>query len=217
MRKRKDKGRIGGPFVPMLNETMKSAAWRAMSPYARVVYIALKSRYGIEVRNNGRIYLSARAGAEETGFDMKTVARGLRELKHYGFIVMTESGCLGVEGKGKAAALAFDRAGYMHDPPTKDFLKWDGELFYEQKSPRYYTRKKQNPVPSDGTRCTAARHIQVYRQTEQSDEKLYRQTEHTDDTACTVQRHISRLTTRDDASAVVPDDGLDIPDHLRRQ
>ena len=42
-RKVKDKGRITGPFVPMLVDTMASPAWRALSPYARVVYIALKS------------------------------------------------------------------------------------------------------------------------------------------------------------------------------
>jgi hypothetical protein len=101
MKSRKDKGRIEGPFVPMLIDTMASPAWKAMSPYARVVYIALRSRYGHKIRNNGRIYLSARDGAEDTGFDLKTVARCLRELAHYGFTVMTERGCLGVEGKGK--------------------------------------------------------------------------------------------------------------------
>jgi hypothetical protein len=39
----KDKGRLG-PFVPLLKETLESAAWRAMSPSARVLYIALKAR-----------------------------------------------------------------------------------------------------------------------------------------------------------------------------
>src|SRR5215471_15427313 len=93
-RRNQDKGRIEGPFVPMLVDTMASPAWKAMSPYARVVYYTLKSHYGHKIRNNGRIYLSARDGAEETGFDMKTVARSLRELRHYGFIVITERHCL---------------------------------------------------------------------------------------------------------------------------
>ena len=123
---------------------------------------------------------------------MKTVARALRELKHYGFVVMTEHGCLGVEGKGKAPHWRLTELGYMHDPPTKEFMKWDGELFHEQKSPKYYPRKKQNPVPSDGTECTAGRNIPVYRQTEQSGQEVYRRTVHTDEQACTVQRHISR-------------------------
>ena len=29
MKPRRDKGRIGGPFVPLLKDTMKSDAWRA--------------------------------------------------------------------------------------------------------------------------------------------------------------------------------------------
>src|SRR5215469_14072574 len=171
MGRHKDKGRIEGPFVPMLVDTMASPAWKAMSPYARVVYYTLKSRYGHKIRNNGRIYLSAGDGAEETGFDMKTVARSLRELRHYGFIVITERHYLGVEGKGKATHWRLTELGYMHEPPTRDFLKWDGEMFHEQKSPAYYKRQKrslsklradtekQNPVPLNGTGCTTERHI----------------------------------------------------------
>jgi hypothetical protein len=171
-RRNKDKGRIGGPFVPMLTETMKSAAWRAMSPHARIVYIALKSHYGFEARNNGRIYLPARTGAEETGLDRTRIARSLRELQHYGFIVMTEAGCLGLNGRGRAPHWRLTELGYMHDPPTKDFLKWDGELFHEQKSPAYYKRrdrhlaklevaKKQNPVRASLTDCQSVTDIPV--------------------------------------------------------
>ena len=50
MGRHKDKGRIEGPFVPMLVDTMASPAWKAMSPYARVVYVALRSRYGHKIR-----------------------------------------------------------------------------------------------------------------------------------------------------------------------
>jgi hypothetical protein len=50
MKDRRDKGRIEGPFVPWLVETSACAAWRAMSPYARVVYMALKSRYSFHPR-----------------------------------------------------------------------------------------------------------------------------------------------------------------------
>jgi hypothetical protein len=119
--RRKDKGRIEGPFVPMLIQTTSCRAWRAMSPYARIVYMALKSRYGPGIKNNGRLYMSARDGAEETGFNIKTVARSLRELQHYGFTVMTKAGCLGVEGKGVAPHWRLTELGYMHEPPTRDF------------------------------------------------------------------------------------------------
>jgi hypothetical protein len=203
-KRNKDKGRIEGPFVPMLVDTMASPAWKAMSPYARVVYYTLKSRYGHKIRNNGRIYLSARDGAEETGFDMKTVARSLRELRHYGFIVITERHCLGVEGRGKATHWRLTELGYMHEPATRDFLKWDGEVFHEQKSPAYYKRQKrslsklrtdtekQNPVPLNGTGCSTERHISVFQGAEQLPEKLYQGAAHINEPACTTERHISR-------------------------
>jgi hypothetical protein len=142
-RKHRDKGKIDGPFVPLLFNTLKSKAWLTTSPYARLVYIALKSRYSFDSRNNGRIYLSARTGAEETGFNSKTVAYAFHELIHYGFIVMTEPGCLGVGGKGKAPHWRLTELGYMGDPPTRDFQRWDGTIFQYQ--------KKQNPVPPEGT------------------------------------------------------------------
>jgi hypothetical protein len=201
----RDKGRIEGPFVPMLVDTMASAAWRAMSSYARVVYIALRSRYGHKIRNNGRIYLSTRDGAEETGFNEKTVGRCLRELKHYGFIVMTGAGCLGVEGKGKAPHWRLTELGYMHDPPTRDFLKWNGEKFYEQKSPAYYKRQKRslsnlkadaqkhNPAPLYGADCTKERHIPVHQGAEQPPREVHQGAVHINESPCTTERHISRV------------------------
>src|SRR5262249_20206787 len=203
-RHHKDKGRIEGPFIPILISTRKSAAWRAMSPYAREVYHSLRSRYSLDARNNGRIYLSTRDGAEETGFNDKTIARGLRELQHYGFIVMTEPGCLGVNGKGKAPHWRLTELGYMREPPTRDFLKWDGEVFHEQKSPAYYKRQerclaklrdgqKQNPAPINGAECTDQRRIPVHQGAVQLSDEVHQGAVHTNDSACTTDRRISRV------------------------
>ena len=156
-----EKGRIAGPFVPMLIETTNSPAWKAMSAFARVIYhTSLKSRYRPKDYNNGRIYASTRDIAEETGFNQKTAARGLREIEYYGFAIKTSAAFLGVDGKGKAAHWRLTELGYMTEPPTRDFLKWDGIKFYEQKSPAYYKRnvsKKQSPEPSNGSNCTVRR------------------------------------------------------------
>jgi hypothetical protein len=200
-RRNKDKGRIEGPFIPILISTRKSAAWRALSPYAREVYHSLRSRYNSTMKNNGRVYLSARDGAEETGFKAHTVARSLRELKHYGFIVMMEAGCLGVEGRGKAPHWRLTELGYMGDPPTRDFLKWDGEIFHEQKSPAHYKRKerslaklrKQNPVPLSGTDCAVERHIPLCPGAAQLSEEVCPGAAHTNDNPCAPERHISRF------------------------
>jgi DNA-binding HxlR family transcriptional regulator len=78
--------------------------------------------------------LSARDGAEDTGFSKNAISRALRELQHYGFIVMTKGGCLGVEGKGVAPHWRLTELSYMLDPPTRDFLKWDGEMFQTPKA-----------------------------------------------------------------------------------
>jgi hypothetical protein len=206
-RHNKDKGKIEGPFVPMLVDTMASPAWRAMSCYARVLYIALKSRYSFKTRNNGRIYLSVRVAGEETGLNKNQIARGFRELNYYGFIVLTEFGCLGVNGKGKAPHWRLTELGYMLDPPTRDFMRWGGEVFHEQKPPEYYKRqeqrlnqlaaakkaKKQNPVPTSGTPCPDGRDITASRQPGHLPKKLSRRSGHTDDAACPDVRDISRI------------------------
>ena len=98
----KNKGRLA-PFVPIDQEMMRSPAWRAMSYGARCVYMHLKSRWSFKQRNNGHIFLSHRDAEEELGCRHRdSVSRWFRELQHYGFIVMTNAGGLGVDGKGKA-------------------------------------------------------------------------------------------------------------------
>jgi hypothetical protein len=142
----KDKGRLA-PFMPLLLETMRSPAWRAMSTGARCLYMALKSRYGLDRRNNGRIFLSTRDAAEELGSNRNAVSRWFHELEHFGFTVRTAGGCLGVDGKGKAPRWRLTELGYMADAPTKDFLSWKGTPF---RAP-----KKQNPGSESGATVAA--------------------------------------------------------------
>jgi hypothetical protein len=61
---RRDKGRLP-PFVPLLKDTVRTPAWKAMSPSARCIYIALKQRYSSNFKNNGKLYLSVRQAAKE--------------------------------------------------------------------------------------------------------------------------------------------------------
>jgi hypothetical protein len=153
-RRNQDKGRLA-PFVPLLKETLATPAWRATSHGARSLYIVLKQRYSTNFKNNGKIYLSTREASEELGAHScrNNVGRWFRELQYYGFIVMVTPGHLGVEGRGKAPHWRLTELGYMADPPTKDFLRWDGVPFQEQKPQSHYRRmdfvrpKKQNPGP----------------------------------------------------------------------
>jgi DNA-binding transcriptional MocR family regulator len=133
MRRHKDKGRLQ-PFVPLLLETMRTPAWRAMSTGARLLYVVLKSRYGLDRKNNGHIFVSTRVAAKELGSNRSAVLRWYRELEHFGFIEKTAGGCLGTDGKGKAPQWRLTELGYMAEPPTKDFLRWNGTRFRKQNS-----------------------------------------------------------------------------------
>jgi hypothetical protein len=139
---RKVKGERLPPFVALLKETLDTPAWRAMSHGARSLYVCLKRRYNSKQFNNGRLHVSQRQARKETGSGFAELARWFRELQHYGFIVMVKAGHLGLDGKGKAPHWRLTECGYMHDPPTRDFNKWNGVRFTDQKR----RRKKQNPV-----------------------------------------------------------------------
>src|SRR5262249_54446797 len=94
---------------------------------------ALKRRYGRDRHNNGRIYLSQRKAAQELGSHHNEIARWFRELQHYGFIEMMKPGCLGLEGKGKAPHWRLTELGCLRDPPTREFMHWDGTFFSDRK------------------------------------------------------------------------------------
>ena len=127
-RERRHKDRLP-PFVPVLTATLDSPAWKATSHGARSLYIALKRRYSSNFKNNGKVYLSQRDAAREIGTDTSQVARWFRELEHFGFIVMTSPGSLGVDGRGKAPHWRLTELGYMSEMPTRDFDRWAGQQF----------------------------------------------------------------------------------------
>jgi hypothetical protein len=151
----KDKGRLA-PFVPLDQEVMRSPAWRATSFGARWLYVHLKRRWSFKQKNNGRIFLSQRDAQEEIGAPRRdSISRWFRELQHYGFIVMTHAGGLGVNGKGKAPHWRLTeleapggRNGNTLMLPTKDYLKWNGTRFQDGQGAAQRTREwRQRPPP----------------------------------------------------------------------
>jgi hypothetical protein len=133
MSRKKDKGRLA-QFVPLLIATMDSPAWKATSHGAKALYICLKRRV-LKGRNRG--YLSYRDAKQELQCSHTSIRKWFKELEHYGFIVLAQHGSLGVEGKGQAphwrltelGATSRASSGGMFEPPTNDFLRWDGVLF----------------------------------------------------------------------------------------
>jgi DNA-binding transcriptional MocR family regulator len=145
MSRRDRKGDRLPPFVPLLKATLASPAWRAMSHGARSLYVSLKARYNSGQHNNGRVFVSQRTASQEIGSSYTEIARWFRELQHYGFLVQTKGGSLGLNGKGTAPHWRLTECGYMNDPPTRDFGRWDGTKFKDCVS-RRRRPKTQNPV-----------------------------------------------------------------------
>jgi hypothetical protein len=141
--RRMSKKTSGPPFAMVTNQVLDAPAWRAMSHGARSLYVALKRRYWQNKKNNGRIYLSVRQAAKELGSGRTQIIRWFRELQHYGFIVMSSPGCLGMNGKGQAPRWRLTEVSYMRgtasrgeeDMPTMDFLKWNGTPFSKHFAP----------------------------------------------------------------------------------
>ena len=141
MSRNKDKGRLP-PFVPVdRDDAVRSPAWRATSHGARWLYVHLKLRWRWRQKNNGRVYISQRDAMEEMGCGHRdSISRWFRELEFYGFIAKTAEGCLGVDGMGKAPQWRLTEAdgpggrnGDTWSLPTKDYLKWDGTLFEDER------------------------------------------------------------------------------------
>jgi hypothetical protein len=132
------------PFIALIKATMATPAWRAMSPGARLLNIELRGRLRNDHLNNGKVFLSCRYAAKAIGATSRSVVRWYAENEHYGFLRKTSEGFLGSDGRGIAAHYRFTEFPHGTLPPTRDFERWDGELFTY--TPRLPRRKKQNPV-----------------------------------------------------------------------
>jgi hypothetical protein len=128
----RDKGRLP-PFVPVLKDTVKTAAWKALSHGARSLYVTLKAKYNNKLQN--AVYVSTRDAEEELGqySTRRNVMRWFRELQHYGFIVMVSAAHHAVNGQGKAPHWRLTEEWYLGKAPTRDFLSWDGIPFTEKR------------------------------------------------------------------------------------
>nr|WP_111298626.1 hypothetical protein [Paracoccus saliphilus] len=90
-------------WTKMLRSTMETPAWRALSTTAQALYPWLKMEWkGPKANNNGKISLPVRVAAERVGCNMKTAGRAFHDLQAKGFLLLTQHGRMGAEGKGAA-------------------------------------------------------------------------------------------------------------------
>jgi hypothetical protein len=152
-----NRSQIKGHFVPLLLETIDTPAWRTMSHGAKNLYVALRRRYNASTDNNGKIFLSQRAAEQEINSKRLYIARWLRELQHFGFIVMTASGYLGVRGHGRAARWRLTELPSNGLPATRDFATWAGVPFANQKTKPRLPKGSQETaapwLPKGGQKC----------------------------------------------------------------
>jgi hypothetical protein len=146
-----------GAYVAVPKAILKTPAWRAMLPGARLLWIELRGWLKNDGSNNGQIFRSCRDAAKAIGVEEGTIVRWSAALEHYGFIAKTTGGCLGVEGIGIAPHYRFTDLPYGTHAATRDFEKWSGELFVY--TPRRPAREKQNPVSKIDTPRVENRHI----------------------------------------------------------
>jgi hypothetical protein len=113
----------GGRYVQLHHFLLKSAAWRALTPAERAVYLELAAIYN--GANNGFLALSARDAAARCNINKDTATRCFRRLEELGFIDLVQPG--GFTRKVRHAAeyrltkLKCDRTG---ERPSNLFLKW---------------------------------------------------------------------------------------------
>jgi|SRR5665811_1712466 len=169
----RNKDNIDGQYVAVLYRVLDSPAWLAMSHGARLLYISLRRR---KPRQRNIVFLSYRDAQAELRSGPNKIAEWFRELQYYGFIVLKELGCLGVDGKGKSPHWRLTEAGTtsktspngLPEPPTRDYLQWNGipwkrpadtrahrfEQFLKNKTP--LSTPKQSATGVDNTPATAS-------------------------------------------------------------
>lgn len=136
-------------FVQLFHDLLDTPAWRSLSPWAKCLYVSLRRRHN--GKNNGRIFVSCRQAAREIGMNKDTATRAFRELVHCRFIIMTSTGHLGADGKGKAPGWRLTEIPTTEEAATMDYLNWDGVPF-DPKKARHRSRPKKAkscPIPSD--------------------------------------------------------------------
>ena len=96
------KGSKDGKFTKIILRTINTNAWRDLPTKSQSLYMWLKLEWkGDKYNNNGKIALSCRQAANKMGVSINTAASAFRELQAKGFIVVTRTSFLGVEGEAR--------------------------------------------------------------------------------------------------------------------
>jgi hypothetical protein len=152
------RSRGSGRFVALHHFLLNSAAWRALTPYDRAVYIEVVKAY--DGTNNGRIALGVRRIAAQANVGKNTAVRSLERLVELGFLEQAQAGAFDYKVRHatewRLTQYRCDRTGAL---PSKAFMKWRPENTEAGPSGGYTTYPPKVPsaaisaekVPSQGT------------------------------------------------------------------
>ena len=136
-------------FVMLYHWLLKSAAWSALPPACRALYVALSQRYNSF--NNGEISMSVREAAHEINIAKDTASKAFHVLEDKGFIRRNVCGSFDWKLK-HATTWILTQHPFNDQPTTKDFARWSPENL--EPSPKRRTR-----CPNSGTVCNRATRI----------------------------------------------------------
>ncbi len=170
MGKTNGKGRAtgDGSHVRLYERFTRTAAWRSLTPYDRLLYIELKRLYrgNDEENNNGQLFLSVRRAADLLGtvqldhegnpldprvgtpIAKATVQKAFANLEDRGFIKAVQAGSFDWKKK-KATSWVLTEFWLKKVPATRDFDRWEPSASGPR--PRRMTpQERKKSVPPDG-------------------------------------------------------------------
>ena len=128
----KGRSKGGPPFVSLRWFMLDCAAWRALTPAARAVYLEVARLYN--GGNNGFLALSVRNAAERCNINKDTAGRAFIDLQAHGFLDCVTPG--GFSRKIRHASewrLTAERCDRTGVPASKAFMRWSPDPKPERK------------------------------------------------------------------------------------
>lgn len=132
-------------YVKMIQKVMRHPAFIALSGNAKALYPHIKMyAFG---SNNGKVRFTVAEAARVLGVSMNTANKAFHDLQAKGFLVLTDFGMLGVEGKRCSPTYAVTEFPIPPEVvPRMSFLTWTpGKDFQVQR------HQTNNPKGWNGT------------------------------------------------------------------
>ena len=143
---------LPGGYIHLDGYMLDCGAWKALSPYAQMLYVALKRRHrrdtGRRKSNNGKISFSRREAAETTGFCEAAIGNAFRNLIAKGFIKIIRDSAFNMKD-ARAREYALTEFGVGDAVATKDFMRWTpgkNKSRVRQTSPYGSAKQSRNPI-----------------------------------------------------------------------